>query len=293
MAHWAFVEDRPTLASVVKRIQEISTLPHVAMHVVAVASDPQCGAAQMTAALEADASLSARVLRCVNSAAFGMRVPVSNLQMAVAYLGTKQIRNLALTANISDLFRKNEAIGPYRRSELWRHLVSVGLCARLIAMRRSIPDFEDAFLAGLLHDVGIVLEDQYLHDQFAAMIAALDGKKTLAEAERSQFGFDHPALGGRVAEIWRFPEVVRAGIHFHHVIPPERLPSEVTAIVHCVTLANVICTLKGIPSVGVKTVEDCSHAMKALSLKAADLAVLAGDLDETIRQNATLFHVAA
>jgi hypothetical protein len=211
MRYSAFVEDRPTLSAVVSRIQEISTLPHVAMHIMQVAGKPDCGVTELTAALEADASLSARVLRCVNSAAYAVRVRVTNLQMAVAYLGTKQIRNLALTASISDLFLENEAIGPYRRSELWRHLVSVGLCARMIAMRRKVAAFEDAFLAGLLHDIGIVLEDQYLHKQFAGMIAALDGKKTLAETERSHFDFDHMILGGMVAGRHSLPPPRSAG----------------------------------------------------------------------------------
>jgi HD-like signal output (HDOD) protein len=293
MRYSAFVEDRPTLSAVVSRIQEISTLPHVAMHIMQVAGKPDCGVTELTAALEADASLSARVLRCVNSAAYAVRVRVTNLQMAVAYLGTKQIRNLALTASISDLFLENEAIGPYRRSELWRHLVSVGLCARMIAMRRKVAAFEDAFLAGLLHDIGIVLEDQYLHKQFAGMIAALDGKKTLAETERSHFDFDHMILGGMVAENWRFPEVVRVAIRYHHLVPPENVPAEILQIVHCVALANLICTLKGISSVGIKVVENCAHAVNALSLTAADVAVMAADLDDTLAANSALFQVGA
>jgi hypothetical protein len=68
----------------------------------------------------------ARVLRCVNSPAYAVRVRVTNLHTAVAYLGAKQIRNLALTASISDLFRKDETTNPYKRGGLWRHLVSVG-----------------------------------------------------------------------------------------------------------------------------------------------------------------------
>ncbi len=69
----------------------------------------------------------------------------------------KQVRNLAITASVSKLFRQEEAIGSYLRSQLWQHLVSVGVCARLIAMRREFENFEDMFLAGLLHDIGIIL----------------------------------------------------------------------------------------------------------------------------------------
>lgn len=142
----------PTLDSVVRRIDEISTLPHIALQVMEVANEPGSSAADLKDVVEGDAALSARILRCVNSSAYGTRTKVTNLQHAIAYLGLKQIRNLAITASVSELFKKEEAVGSYLRSHLWRHLVSVGICARLIAMRRQFENFEDVFLAGLLHD---------------------------------------------------------------------------------------------------------------------------------------------
>lgn len=188
-------QSTPSLESVAKRIHEISTLPHIALRVMQVASDNHCGAADLKGVMENDAAMSARVLRCVNSAAYALRSKITNLQEAIAYVGLKQIRNVAMTATVSDLFKKDESIGSYRRRGLWQHLVSVGICARLIAMRRKIEAFEDAFLAGLLHDVGIILEDQQVHDRFARVIRALNAQQTLVEAERAELGFDHTMLG--------------------------------------------------------------------------------------------------
>ena len=107
------------------------------------------------------------------------------MQQAIAYLGVRQIRNLAMTASTSKLFSSNEKIGPYSRSGLWQHLVSVGICARLLAMRLNLKNFEDIFLAGLLHDIGIVLEDQHVHDPF---VAAMD---SLAQGRRSAQSNEH------------------------------------------------------------------------------------------------------
>ncbi len=279
--------DKMTLDQAAHRIDEISTLPQVALRVMEVANDPDSGAADLKDVMEGDAALSARVLRCVNSSAYATRTKITNLQQAIAYLGLKQIRNMAMTASVSELFKKDEQIGPYRRSDLWRHLVSVGICARLIAMRRKLRDFEDAFLAGLLHDVGIVLEDQHVHTAFRRMIGALDEEQTLTAVERREIGFDHTQLGERVARSWNFPESVVAAIRYHHASVSYR--GEAIDVVRCVEVANLLCTLTGAPSVGMKLVRISQPALAGLSITRDDIAVLAADLKEELAQNAFLF----
>ncbi|MCR4411379.1 MAG: HDOD domain-containing protein [Thermoguttaceae bacterium] len=270
-----------------KRIDDISTLPQIALRVMQVARDESVSAAELKAVMENDPALSARVLRCVNSAAYALRTRVTNLQQAISYLGTKQIRNLAMTACVSDMFRKDERIGPYRRRELWRHLVSVGIGARLIAMRRRLADFEDAFLAGLLHDVGIVLEDQHFHEAFRRVVGGLDGTRTLGAIEREVLGFDHMMLGERLAAAWGFPEAVRGAARHHHAAMA--YSGESADVIRCVEVANLLCTVKGVPSVGVKLVKVCRATFTALSLSQQDLKVLDEDLNRELANNATLF----
>ena len=280
---------RLNLKSVLRRIGEISTLPHVALQVMKVANDPQSGAVDLKEVMETDVALSARVLRCVNSSAYALRTKITNLQQAIAYLGLKQIRNLAMTASVSELFKKNDSIGSYGRCELWRHLVSVGISARMTAMRLKFRNFEDMFLAGLLHDIGIILEDQHIHDEFARVIQSLDGQKTLAETEHAQLGFDHTRLGAQIAESWGFPEAIKAAIRYHHASTDYR--GDQIDIVRCVEAANLICTLKGITSVGLKLVKFSRPAIAGLGLSKEDIAVLAEDLDRELASNASLFQI--
>jgi HD-like signal output (HDOD) protein len=279
--------ERISLDQVVQRIDEISTLPQVALRVMEVANDPDSGAADLKEVMEGDAALSARILRCVNSSAYATRTKITNLQQAIAYLGLKQIRNMAMTASVSDLFKKDEQVGSYRRLDLWRHLVSVGICARLIALRRKLRDFEDAFLAGLLHDIGIILEDQHVHTAFCRMIGALDQEHALTVVEQKELGFDHTQLGGRVADSWNFPEAVRAAIRYHHASVSYR--GEAVNLVRCVEVANLLCTLTGAPSIGLKLVRVSQPALAALSLTREDITVLAADLKDELAQNASLF----
>ncbi|HYW79224.1 MAG TPA: HDOD domain-containing protein [Thermoguttaceae bacterium] len=282
-------QKRQSIEEVLRRIEEISTLPTVALRVMEVVNDESSGASDLKDAMECDAALSARVLRCVNSSAYATRTEVTNLQQAIAYLGLKQIRNLAMTASVSELFKKDGEIGCYRRLQLWRHLVSVGICARLIAMQRQVANFEDAFLAGLLHDIGIVLEDQHVHKPFCKVIGSLDTAKALAAAERAQLGFDHTQLGEKVAELWRFPNAVRAAMRYHHM--SGQCKGEEITIVRCVEVANLICTLKGITSVGMKLVAMSTSVIESLSLTREDVVVLADNLDSELAANATLFEL--
>ncbi len=279
----------PTLDSIVRRIDEISTLPHIALQVIEVANEPSSSAADLKEVVEGDTALCARILRCVNSSAYGTRAKVTNLQQAIAYLGLKQIRNLAITASVSELFKKEEAIGSYLRSQLWRHLVSVGICARLIAMRRQCENFEDIFLAGLLHDIGIVLEDQYVHEPFREVIEQLDDDKTLATVELERLGFAHTTLGARVAKTWKFPGSVTDAIHHHHNSAKYR--GEHIDVVRCVEVANLLCTLKGISSVGRKLVMNSQSALEGLSLTKEDVAVLIEDLDRELERHTDLFQM--
>jgi len=281
--------ERPDLDRVVRRIREISTLPHVALRVLEVANDPDAGAAEMKAAMESDPALTARVLRFVNSSAIGVRERITNLQYALAYLGVKQTRNLAMTAAVSDLFKEEGGFGPYTRDGLWRHLVAVAICSRVLALQLSMSDFEDVFLAGLLHDVGIILEDQYAHPQFRHVINTTTEGRPLVEMEREHLGFDHRILGERVAVSWGFPEKAKLAIRHHH--DADRHRGEHLPLVRCVAVANLICTLKGISSIGLKCVSFPRSAIEGLGLTRNDIQVLATRLDEELSSNSQLFEI--
>jgi putative nucleotidyltransferase with HDIG domain len=284
-----------TLDQTMQRITEVSTLPHIAARVIKVANDPAAGVTDLCQIVESDPALSSRIIKCVNSAAYGLRFRINNLQRAISYLGFKQVRNLAVTASVSELFKNNDPIGNYRRTDLWQHLVSVAVCSRMIATRQKVALFEEAFLAGLLHDIGIILEDQYCHEAFVSVIENLptpepaDNIKTLLHAELKAFGFDHALLGKRVAEHWRFPPEVCDTIRFHHIV--DNYHGEHKTILACVVIANLICNLKGITSIGVRLITPSIKAINDLNLNKEDLKVLANDLDEELKMNQSLFTI--
>lgn len=279
----------PPINAVVKRIRDVSTLPHIALRVLEIVRDPKASAKDVRTVIEGDPALSARVLRCINSAAYALGTNVTNLQQAVSYLGFNQIRNLAITASVSNIFKTDEAIGSYSRTQLWRHMVAVGVCARMTAARLKLLNFEEAFLAGLLHDIGIILEDQHCHEAFCEMITNFPDGATLVEAERRLLGFDHTMLGNRLAEIWRFPEAVRASIRFHH--SPGSYRGEHSPVIHCIVLANWICSITNITAIGKSLAMPPTEAIAMLGLSREDVKVLVADLDHEMGLNQQLFEL--
>jgi HD-like signal output (HDOD) protein len=277
------------LKEVADQVSEISTLPAVALRIMEVAGDPEAGAQELKAVVEADPTLCVRVLRCVNSPVYGLRDEVADLNHAICYLGFNTIRDLAVTATVSDLFRSARSIGPYERPGLWRHLVAVGICARMVAVRTRLEGFENAFIAGLLHDVGIILMDQYRHEDFEHLIQSLSPQATLPETELKTVGYSHSQLGHSVGSRWHLPNVVLASILFHHAPQLYNGPDEV--IVHCVSLANLICTLNNITSVGMKLVRLVPESLEMLGLQKEDLKVLAEDLQPELELHKNLFEI--
>jgi HD-like signal output (HDOD) protein len=284
-------QDRPqgTVEEIAEQISDVSTLPHVALRVMEVANDPDCGARDLKEVMEADVALSTRVLRVVNSSAYAVRTKITNLQQAIAYLGSKQVRNLAMTASVSRLFQQDARIGHYQRLGLWRHLVAVGTCSRLLAMRLRMRNFEDIFLAGLLHDLGIILIDQHFHGPFVELMTHVEEGKPIYQRERACLGFTHTQLAGEVTKKWRFPEGVIAAIVHHHSSVMYR--GEHIDTVRCVEVANLVCTLKQISSIGVNCLRVPQATVSALGLSKNDLVVLGDDLDRELEANQVLFQM--
>jgi HD-like signal output (HDOD) protein len=288
-AHDVAAHDAASLDRIAKRVTEISSLPHVALRVMEIAGDPQSCTTELKAALEADPALCVRVLRCVNSAAFGLRSEISDLSQAIAYLGFNQIRDLAVTASVSDLFCSTSPVGTYQRPALWKHLVAVGVGARMIAMRRKIRGLDNAFLAGLLHDIGIILFDQAHHEAFRKVILMLTPETTLTDVEQRVVGWDHTRLARRVGEQWRLPVVVLDAMRHHH--EPQLYSGPHEDVVHSVAVANVLCSIREISSVGRNLVGLSSDSLRVLQLDREDLKILAVDLEGELARHQHLFDI--
>ncbi len=264
------------------RISEVSSIPDVALGIIRLANDPASEAEDLLQAIQQDAALALRIMRTVNSSFYGLPRQVADLKRAITLLGFKEIRNLVLSAYVADLFRARGGHGTYTRRGLWNHLVGVGAVARLIARACAQVPPQEAYLAGLLHDVGLILLDQYLHRPFCQVVDALRGDRPICEVEREILGFDHAVLGEYVAARWQLPEPLTTAIRYHH--EADRYDGPQAAIVHVVALANTLSHRKGRTSLGVRDADLPSpQTFAALELREQEVAEIWERVDEVLQ----------
>lgn len=264
------------------RISEVSTLPAVAIRIVEVANDPESEAADLLDVVEYDAALAIRIVRTVNSSYYGLQNKVAELKLAITLLGFKEIRNLAMTAYIAQLFKQPAHHAHYSREGLWNHMIGVAAVAKLIAETSKKAPPREAYLAGLLHDLGFILIDQYLHKPFCKVLDALEPEVPVCQVEDETLGFDHAELGAFVADQWRLPKQLTTAIRYHH--DPDRHKGEHSEMVYVVALANFFCHLKDLSSLGVsQTQKPPAVWFTALGLQKADVAWIWEHLDEVLQ----------
>jgi len=237
-----------SLTEFTKDIDNLVSLPSVGVRVNEMVNDPACSAADIGRVLSQDPSLTARLLRIANSAAYGLSNKVDTVSRAVAVIGIKRIRDLALATSTINAFEgiPNELV---TMENFWRHSLYCGLAAHLLAERRNMKNAETLFIAGLLHDIGqLVLFKKAPHESKQALMMSIEGPDELAmhKAEQQILGFDHAQVGAALLRHWNFPELLVECVEFHHVPEQAKKHPLETALVH---IANSIATLAEINSV--------------------------------------------
>lgn len=229
----------PELAQAMSKLTEISSLPEVTTRIVAVVEDPKSTAQDMHNIVKNDPALASKVLKVVNSAFYGLPAQISSLDRAIVMLGLSAVKNIALAASLSRLFRPEDVSGAFNARDLWTHSIAVGVCARLLA-EKSVGHAEEAFVAGLVHDMGLLAEYQLFPEKLAEVVERCSvGDLDFCEQERAIVGADHQAFGAALATKWKFPPVLRYAISYHH--NPERLKPEFRKAVTLVQVADIIC----------------------------------------------------
>lgn len=218
-------------------IGDLPSLPHVVTRIMQLVEDPTTSAAQVSQAISNDQALASKVLRLANSAYYGFPYQIATVAHATVILGFRAVKTLVLSAFASAWFdEKGDAID---RGELWKHSVGCAVAARLLASRAGWRDAEEAFTAGLLHDIGRVMLDRYAHRPLRqAVELSQSGGMPLREAELSVFGFTHGELGQWVMEQWKLPLTLCVAIGCHHA--PQHAPAH-ALLVWTVAGADWLC----------------------------------------------------
>jgi putative nucleotidyltransferase with HDIG domain len=235
------VTQTQSVGQVVQKVRDLAVLPQVVHQIIHLTSNPNASAKDLERLISIDQGMSTRVLNTVNSAYYGFSRKIASIKDAVVLLGFKAVRNLAMTVSMFDLFVGKTDRQNLRRGKWWRHSIDTALCARLIASQVSGVSPDEAYTAGLLHDIGKPLLDRYgdaPYEQVEDLVA--QGVPELT-AEQQVYGCDHAAVGRAVSLHWGFPEKLVEAIGCHHADSSDGLQdAPLTAVV---VLANHVAHL--------------------------------------------------
>jgi putative nucleotidyltransferase with HDIG domain len=248
-----------------KKVQEatgdLPAMPHVAAQALQILSSETSTANDLNRIISQDAALAGRVLRVSNCSFYARNGAVKTLTQAIVTVGFNQVRTILLTAALRNLYPK------FGRNEqlLWEHSVGCGLTARVIAKRTRSVNPDQAFLVGLLHDIGKTALLLKLPDRMNPVIDQLFRGTPISsrDLEEEVFGFDHAVVGQLLARKWKFGEDIEEAIGQHH-FPEEAVVAP--KLSHVVSLADAFCHVLGYgpvrkPDFNLAAHSSCPHLM--------------------------------
>ncbi len=227
------------VANAIREISHIATLPEVTLKIIKIVEDPKSTAQDLHKVVSNDPALCSRILKVVNSSFYGLPGQIGSINRAIVMLGLNAVKNIAIAASMSKLFKGGDLTPQFSAKHLWTHSVGVAAASKLMADTLKIGLSDEAFLAGLMHDVGVMVEFQLdrtkLIEVLQKSLPDKDGAPgaDMLEIENQVFGANHQDFGMALCEKWKFPKALCFVTGYHH--RPMELASDartLTCLVH-------------------------------------------------------------
>ncbi len=280
---------RPDLDDLVARAMESPAVCRLCE--LAAAGSMTCAdeVARLRAALARQPDLQGRVISILDEDESCLPRQTDALHRVLERPGPEAVRAAAVVVLLNDLAEECGPEGPLDTLAAWRHMLWTGLCARALAGRTRWADPDSAMLAGLLHDLGLLIENRYAPEPLAA---ALDGRGGfLTEHERQQLGFDHTRLGRRLLEAHGAPDALAAAVRHHH--RSEACGGPKAGLVRCLEVADVLCTLRGVSATRFPATRMPTDALAGCLLARGQLRCLVAEAEgEAFRYESILSRAA-
>jgi putative nucleotidyltransferase with HDIG domain len=241
---------------------EVRPFPAAVTQLATACHDPNATAATFEEIIKCDPALAVRILRMANSPLYGLSNEVRSIGHATVVLGIRKLRSLALSVAGAKMFSEGKTASRDRKA-LWNHSLGCATIARLLADSVSHVLPEDAFLAGIFHDVGKLLLYDVVPHEYACIASENKGAR-LIEEEEFVFGLNHQDIGLKSAHSWKLPEQIKAAIGHHHNPDSSPLHREFVIVIHAAnSLARSWC-------IGSDSEEEYEMSQSATTLLALD-----------------------
>ncbi len=225
--------------------EELSSLPQTLVEVLRVAKDETSSAQDLADVLKRDPSLTTKILRVVNSPFFGARREIISVRQAVVTLGIRAVTAVALSTSIYDLTGKWQT--SIDRLRFWRHSLEVAVGARMLAEAAAYTSAEEAFVSGLLHDIGLLVLEKSFPEQFNRICQQAKSGETIVELEENTWGTNHAQVARFLLEQWNLPVTICEAVGRHHSDFGRGAAASDLLLPQMVALADIIAHFTPLP----------------------------------------------
>jgi HD-like signal output (HDOD) protein len=222
------------ITDAINTISHIATLPEITLKIIELVDNPRSTAQDLNKLISNDPALVARILKVVNSAFYGLPGQIGSINRAIVLLGLNAVKNIVIAASLAKLFRGGRVSPHFSAKDLWTHSIAVGVFSKMIVVKinNTLPD--EAFLAGLIHDMGILVELQAFREPLVEIAEkSANGTERYTDIETQVIGVDHQMLGAGLTTKWKFPRSFQYVTGHHH--NPMALAPEcrwLTSVIH-------------------------------------------------------------
>lgn len=287
-----FAKTNAEYSDLLAKLQDIPTLPVVAMRVNELINDPTSSSVDIAEVLKKDQVLTAKILRLVNSSYYAIPGGVSDVQRALAFLGFNTLAQLVLGLSVFSVF-SNEDTEQFSMVDFWRHALATAICSEVLAKKLDYPKPEEAFTCGLLHDIGKLVLHQIDKDRLYQIVAETKRREsTFVEVEREWDLPGHSFLGEVIATKWGLPQVIRLAIRYHHfdVTSMQSILASAKPVIQMVRLANQICIKNQIGKSGDSSKGEITVDMlQPLGLKMDDIPAIEAQVEKDMERAGAFF----
>lgn len=280
-------KENSKLTDLLERVNgsEFSSIRKVVGGIIKIIENPESTANDLKRIIQIDPPLTARILKIANSAYYAPSKSIDDIVQAIIYIGFNTIKELALSQKVCEIFRSEETIEGYSRVALWKQSIAVALMGKLVFRREFGLAGENVYIAGLLHNLGIIAEDQFLHEDFRLILSKSKKEgKNLEQAELEVLGSDHAEVGRMIAEDWNFPGELTMSIGCHH--HPTRVAHEFSRVATVLYIADHCCRQHKIgycdaPVPNMRLFNEC---LKKLYIKPQALELIITDVKQELEK---------
>lgn len=261
-----------TLEYIVNKVEDVKVLPEIINKIIVLTDDPDSTVQDMEKVILQDQALTTKILRLANSAYYGYARKISTISQATILLGFQAIKGIALASTVSKYLLDELKGYSLEKNELWSQSQTCAIISRFIAKNIKYPNPEEAYIGGLLRDIGKTILNQHMEKEYMEVLSKMEENNiSFLDAEKEVLGFGHTEIGAKVAEKWNLPKELVEAIGLHHT--PE-LAKENPILVSIVHIADAMTMMMGV-----------GLGLDGLSYNLSPMAIETLDLDEIQFQN--------